>query len=172
MDEAKLKAFLRAKGHAPGTATAEEKDALGIVDGTCGTHKIMLVATACRKADHDVIIARVGAERDMRIREFGSSNCLDSLQVYLHAHPFSFNTVFLLCIYLNLLCGFWCSLCMQLQYQKLFGHHVGVYVFGDGLTFPGWAQKNYPDEVRNIIHLFYDMQRPFVDLSHFMHHTL
>jgi len=106
MNEAKLKAFLRAKGREPGTATAEEKDALGIVDGTCGTHKIMLIATACRKADHDVIIARVGAERDMRIREFGSSNCLDSLQVYLHVHSFSFNIVCLLCIHLDLTCGF------------------------------------------------------------------
>ena len=62
MNAGKVRVFLRAKGHAPRTATAEEKEALSIVNVTCGTHKVMLMATAWRKADHDVIIARVGTE--------------------------------------------------------------------------------------------------------------
>ena len=81
MNKLKLAAFEAVYKRPP---TAEEKEELCIIDGTCGTHKIMLIATECRKADHTVITERVGTDRDCRIREFSSKNALDSFQLQIH----------------------------------------------------------------------------------------
>ena len=57
MNDAKVKAFEGVMGRA---ATLAEKKELDIIDGTCGTHKIMLFAAKCREADHAVLVARLG----------------------------------------------------------------------------------------------------------------
>ena len=40
---------------------------------------------------------------------------------------------------------------LQLQFQKLFGHHSGAYVFGDGFTaFPTWVEKEHPGKLKKM----------------------
>ena len=49
----------------------------------CLHHNIMLMCKDIRKADNDVMKASLGEQRDTVIREFGTSNILDSVQYQL-----------------------------------------------------------------------------------------
>ena len=55
----------------------------GLLDGGCVMHKQMLIAHAEQKVQQTVLETLLTTERDLAIREFRQSNCLDGLQLQL-----------------------------------------------------------------------------------------
>ena len=78
----------------------------------CAHHKLGLLAAKIQKACHNTMVEILGADTDVTIGEFKTSNMIDMF---------------------------------QRQLALLFDHHVGSYVFGNGvILFPRWFRHKYP----------------------------